>query len=202
MPNDIELDLDLSQFTELVTSQGAILYCRIVPPFAQAAVRRRMPAPPLPRVEVKSASGTNVETHIALPGTPEHDAYLKAKAEHTAELGMALQRFTVHYGIVAWRLAPGEPVQVDPPEDWVLPQALVDYDVAVLAGPERRAQYILYVLILTDEDLDLVEATLLPTEEVGREEVAAALAPFASTMADNLLSMESLLSQEKGPEAG
>ncbi|NIN66274.1 MAG: hypothetical protein GTO63_16595 [Anaerolineae bacterium] len=93
-------------------------------------------------------------------------------------------------------------MQVDPPEDWVLPQALVDYDVAVLAGPERRAQYILYVLILTDEDLDLVEATLLPTEEVGREEVAAALAPFASTMADNLLSMESLLSQEKGPEAG
>ncbi len=196
MPNEF----DLSKYTEVVTDAGTTLYCRVVPPFAQTAVHRRMPDPPLPRVEVTSASGDSKETHIALPGTPEHDAYMQAKEAHRREFGLALQRFTITYGVVAWRFAPGEPAQVDPPDGWEIPDTLRDYGVKQLTGPDYRAQYILYELILTDKDLVKVEMATIPSAPVTQEDVAAAIAPFASSMGESPSSMDNPPSREKEQE--
>jgi hypothetical protein len=207
MPNDpvkvmseLEQAIEQGKYTKVTTNQGAILYCRIVPVFAQTAVHKRIPAPPLPRVEVKSASGDSVETHLALPGTPEHDAYMQAKKDHKREFGLALQRFTITYGVVAWRPAPGEPVQTVPPADWEFPPTLREYGVEPLDGPDYRAQYILYELVLTDEDLINVEAAILPSPPVTKEDVTAALAPFDLSTEGSPSSTDNPLRQEKGQE--
>jgi hypothetical protein len=141
-----------------------------------------MPDPPFPKVEVTSASGST-EIHPALPGTPEYEQYLHDQRQHRRELAMALQRFCVNYGIVAWH-APGEEAQTQPPEGWAIPSILEEYGVENLSGPDHRAQYLLYEIIMTDEDLTLIEQVIMPEEEVSKEDVVAALAPFVSTTTD------------------
>lgn len=188
--------MDLKQYARVVMNSGAVLYCRAVPPFAQAVVRRKMPEPPAPRVEVHSSAGGS-EFHTALPGTPEYEEYVKARKEYKTELGLALQRFTVAYGTVAWELVPGEVAQTEPPDGWDIPQVLKEYGDVLLDGPDRRGQYILYELILTDKDLEAVEAIYFPEPPITKEDIAAAIAPFESSTKGDQSSTEPRQSLEK-----
>lgn len=176
----------MPKFSTVLVSSGALLKCRPVPPFAMAEVRGRMPEPPMPKVTVSSAAG-GPEVHDALPSTPEYEAYKEAHQKYRRELGLALERFSYNYGIIEWSWppedpAPGEHVWVsEPPEDWRLPAILKEYGVEELKGPDRRAQYILYELLLTDVDTKKVERLLFPTELLTKEDILAALAPFGSS---------------------
>ncbi len=183
---------------EVLLTTGVQMRCRPVPPFATAAVRSTLPDPPFPQVTVESAAG-GPEKHPALPETPEYKAWVIAKEKHRRELGLALERFTFNYGVVAWRfpaiLAPGEPTEegkdvegvvtygewlTSPPDEWYLDDTLQDYGIKALKGPDRRAQYILYELILNDRDSAAVEEVVIQPDPLGKEEVLAALAPFVS----------------------
>jgi len=178
--------LNLSRYQKYELTDGTILWCRVVPPYAQAEAHNRFPEPPVPNVDVMGSG--NKEKHKALPGTPEYDAYVRAHKEYRRELGLAIQRFAFNYGVIAWRF-PGELPEDDPhtepPEDWKLPGIMDRYGAKNREGPDRRGQYILYELILTESDMDGVERVILPTRPVSKEDVAAALAPFESSTKDN-----------------
>lgn len=170
-----------SLLREVTTTNGAVLRCRAVPPYAQAAVRTQLPSPPYPKVTVKSAAGGE-EEHHALPGTQEYEDYRKAQDRYRMELGAALAEFNLNYGVIDWHL-PGEDGETAwhemPPNGWEVPTAMKLYGIETSQSPAgRRAQFIQYELITTDMDSELVDAVLMPAQPLTKKEILAALDPF------------------------
>lgn len=169
-----------SLLKEVTMANGAVLRCRAVPPYAQAAVRSQLPSPPYPKVKVKSAAGGE-EEHHALPGTQEYEDYRKAQDQYRMELGAALAEFNLNYGVDSWTL-PGEDGETwhdMPPAGWVVPQGMILYGIKTATDPAGyRAQFIQHELITTDMDNEIVDAVLTPAQPLTKKEILAALDPF------------------------
>jgi hypothetical protein len=113
---------------ELRMSNGVVLRCRAVPPYASTVVRTVLPEPPYPKVAVKSAAGGQ-EVLPALPGSEEHEEYRVAQAKYRRELTVALFDFNTNYSVVEWQLPGGEEWYQEPPEDWDVPEVMKRYGV-------------------------------------------------------------------------
>jgi hypothetical protein len=171
---------------DVVMSDGTVLRCRVVPPYALGAVYKSVPEPKFPKIEEKSVAGGS-EEHPALPGTEQFRDYQRKIRQYRREIGERSLEFHLNYGIVGWMVPDAEEFAHEPPKDWQPDPMFVRY-----GGEEprdknhKRFLYITLELITTQADADKVDvaigATSLEEKSVTKEEVEAAISPFESEM--------------------
>lgn len=167
----------------IVLASGIEVEWRPVPSYALMKIARRVKLPK-PTMIVDTSLG---EQEVPLSeGTPEWDAYFDELTEKQ-DLEMELQMGAVlDYGIMRWRKKPstafhrllatlgvGYQWRDQPPDNWRVPQALVN--VGVEPGENRRLDYILLALLADTYDFTTMLATLRQTtDDLTPEEVESA----------------------------
>jgi hypothetical protein len=154
-------------------TNGTIVRCRSVPPYATVKVRRAESPPPFPREQIKSAAG-GVEEVDALDGSPlvqewqaEMQAYNRRLQDRTVD-------FTLDFGVVAWKLSGTDAFVSEPPEGWELPETLLAYGVE--PSERKRLDYIRYELIANDTDSERINNVLIGDYTViSQEEVESVI---------------------------
>lgn len=158
---------------EVTLTDGTIVRCRPVPPYATVQVRRVEAPPPFPREKIKSAAG-GVEEVDALEGSPlveewqaEMQAYNRRLQERTVE-------FTLDFGIISWKLPGSDEFTSEPPEDWTIPEALLAYGVT--PAKRKRLDFIRYELIASSLDSERIDNVLIGEyDTVSQEEVESVI---------------------------
>lgn len=164
--------------TEIELSNGYIVRCQPVPPYAVQDVYIEFPDPALPKVEIKSAAGS-AEQVTPLPGTPEFAEYQEAVVRTRKLRQVALLDFHLDYGIVEWKAPDSDEWEDMPPEDWTLPAVMIRRGVETAKDPtKRRVQYIRHFLIRTASDAEKIDRVIMESPLLSDEEVEAALGPF------------------------
>ncbi len=160
---------------ERTLQSGFTVRTRLVPPHAVAQVGAQFPEPAVPKIAVKSVAGHS-ELVTAPDDSPEWQAYVKAAEEHKQKARDAEADFTYDYGIEAWKSGSGE-WQTEPPADWICPSILEEYGIR--PSKRRRADYIRYEILLTNEDIsNVLEDVLGKSAPITNQEVDAALGGF------------------------
>lgn len=164
-----------------VLSNGVILRTRPVPPYASYDVHQALPAPPVPKVTLTSEVDGHVETHRALPGTPEHDEYMAALVAHRKMMESALVDFDLDYTAVDWKYPGTDEFVEDPPGDWNPPPVMARWNVTYgTHASARRVAFIKLALLLTEEDQEKIESTSSGQGPITYDEIKAGLGPIGS----------------------
>jgi hypothetical protein len=170
----------INMHTDVTLDSGAVVRCRPIPPHSTRAVLSRFKRPTVPNVELKSAAGGS-ETAVALPETPEWDAFMKEQEAYNEAVRMALDDFMLNYGIVGWKLDSESEWSTKPPDNWRVPALMSQYGVVDSDDLwEQRLHFIRYGLILTDDDSEKVDRACMIIP-VTKEDVATAAIPFDSS---------------------
>lgn len=172
-------------YKELELSSGAVVHCRPVPPYMIGSVTAKFTEPAYPYIDESSIAGGS-ERRPALIGTEQWNRWQSEMKEYRKKMGSAVMDFSLSYGIVDWRFPDMDEFVKEPPDDWQVPEELVQLtgertssDAAI-----RRTQFIKFELLLTNEDADKVEAvTTRPSQPITREELKDAMSPFDSDAA-------------------
>lgn len=160
---------------ERILKSGFTVRTRLVPPHAVAQVGAQFPEPAIPKIPIKSVAG-HTEMVTAPDDSPEWQAYVMASNERKQKAQDAEADFTYDYGIEAWKNGTGE-WQTEPPADWAYPSILEEYGIR--PSTRKRANYIRYQILLTNEDISTVlEDALGKTAPITNAEVEAASGGF------------------------
>lgn len=160
---------------ERLLKSGFTVRTRLVPPHAVAQVGAQFPEPVIPKIAVKSVAGHS-EMVAAPDDSPEWQAYVQASNERRQKASDAEADFTYDYGVEAWQNGSGE-WQTEPPSDWIFPPIMERYGLK--PGKSRRADYIRYQLLLSNDDISAVlKDALGATAPIKNSEVDAASGGF------------------------
>ena len=159
---------------ERTLQSGITVRTRVVPTHAIAQIGAQFPKPIAPKVPIKSIAG-HTEMVTAPDDSPEWQAYVQAAAEYDVKVDKAKADFIYDYAVEAWQNGTGE-WQTEEPPDWEFPDVLLRHG---LKPGERRADYVRYHLLITNEDVTAVlDDALGKSAPITNAEVDAALGGF------------------------
>jgi hypothetical protein len=165
-----------------ITDADIQVWARPVPPYAEVDVDLALPAPPIPKVTIKSVAG-HEETARVLPETQEWEDFQAARRAWDSNRKQALMNFQTDYGVVQWRYPNSEEIHTQPPESWVAADVLARWNVWIEPGG-RRVAFIKYCLIQTQSDQQKLEKITLPESALSTKEILAAMVPSESPEMD------------------
>lgn len=164
-------------------SSGVEAHLRPVPPYLLAALSSQLPLPPVyPKLKLESPAGT--EEAPALPDSPEYIEYRQKQREWQKMRSDKIGDFCMDYCVMDWKLPDQEEWQEEPSEAWEIDPVLVRWGLGHL-GENRRVAFIAQEIILSDEDMDVLEAVANSKGIVTEEAVQQALVPFVSNVGED-----------------
>lgn len=166
--------------TEVTLTDGTIVKCRKVPPYAYDDVIASIPRPEYPKVQLKSVDGS-VQERPALGGSPELDAFERQMAEYNTCVTLELKYFRLGFGVLAWKRLGASKFVAYAPKEWTVPEVMKRFGVEPGKDAyERKVQYIMYELVQGDADDKLLTGAI-EDKPITRKEVATASTPLQST---------------------
>lgn len=160
---------------ERTLKSGIVVKTRVVPTHAVVQVGSQFKRPVAPKVAVKSVAGHS-ELVTAPDDSPEWAAFVQAENEYREKTDKAKNDFIYDYAIEAWRNGTNE-WQTEPPADWVFPEIFKSHGLQ--PSESRRADYVLYELLQTNDDVSVVlDDALGNVAPITNQEVDAALGSF------------------------
>jgi hypothetical protein len=160
---------------ERTLKSGIIVRTRIVPTHAVVQVGSQFKRPIAPKVAVKSIAGHS-ELVTAPDDSPEWAAFVQAENEYKERTDKAKNDFIYDYAVEAWRNGSGD-WQTEPPADWAFPEIFRAHGLQ--PGDSRRADYVRYELLQTNDDVAIVlDDALGNAAPIANQEVDAALGGF------------------------
>jgi hypothetical protein len=167
--------------TEITVSNGAVLRCRPVPPYAITDVLFELEEPEYPFIDVRSGDTGGSERLPALRDTPEWIEYQKSLRRFRKRQNSLALEADLNIGIVSWKMPGSDQFEQMPPAGWKVPAIMTAYGVeSATEETKRRVQFIKYELIMTQDDDDAVMGLIRKSKTISDKEIDAAAAPFES----------------------
>lgn len=142
------------------TSFGTVTIAKI-PPYVQSRLYIIARYPSIPMEVTTGLGGT--EAMPARPGTPDYNRYLEAMEKAEDRRRQLVIAAAIGLGVKKWKIGNG-PECSDVPDEWIPPEEYRDIALSSLLEPEppitaevlRRADYLLFEIILDTSDLETI----------------------------------------------
>ena len=160
---------------ERTLKSGIIVRTRAVPTHAIVQIGSNIKPPVAPKIPVKSIAGHS-ELVTAPDDSPEWIDFVRASNEYNERTEKAKNDFIYDYAVEAWKNGAGD-WRTEPPDDWTFPAIFESHGLK--ASQSRRADYIRYHLLISNDDVGTVlNDALGQAAPITDGEVSAALGGF------------------------